>query len=94
MDNLSDFRRTISGLDVEIIKHIAQRLDVCKEVAILKFSNNVPVMQPGRVSEVKTKNSEFGEKLGLNPQFVENLYGLIIDEACRIEESIIKENKK
>jgi chorismate mutase len=48
------------------------------------------MMQPHRVEQVKTRSAETGLGYGLAPGFVRTLYGVIIDEACRRETSIIE----
>ncbi|MCA6221499.1 chorismate mutase [Photorhabdus antumapuensis] len=91
MNALTEFRKKINDLDHKLVAILAKRLDICREVAIYKLGNSVPVMQPNRVLEVKRRNSEIGRDLGLNPEFVMELYDLVIKEACRLEEVAISQ---
>ncbi|MER2474563.1 MULTISPECIES: chorismate mutase [Photorhabdus] len=92
MNKLDVFRMQIDEIDKQLVALLAKRLKICNKVAAFKRSHDVPVMQPNRVLEVKRKNSTFGRTLGLDPSFIEKLYGCIIDEACRLEEVIVKES--
>ena len=47
------------------------------------------MMQPGRVAEVKERCAQMAREHGIDPDFARQLYGLIIDEACRMEDEII-----
>ena len=47
------------------------------------------MMQPDRVEVVKEKAASAAVAAGLNRAFVLQLYSLIIDEACRIEDDLM-----
>lgn len=89
MSSLEDFRREIDKLDAVLLETLGKRLAVCAEVARFKKSNNIPMMQPARVEMVKDRAAALGGKHNLRPEFVRELYGQIIGEACRLEDDII-----
>ena len=89
MDALQGFRQELDALDEELVRLVSRRLEVCDRVAGWKRENGVPMMQPHRVEQVKRRCAEMGAARGLERAFVEALYTLIIDEACRREERII-----
>jgi prephenate dehydrogenase len=86
---LDAFREQLDALDSRIIELLAERLEICKNVARYKKSAAIPMMQPGRVQVVKQRVAERAQQRGVNPEFVQELYGLIIGEACRLEDEII-----
>ena len=91
MDALALFRQQLNSLDEEIVRLLARRFQVCRAVAHHKHEHGIPMMQPGRVTEVKERCARMASELGMDPEFARRLYGLIIDEACRMEDEIIDE---
>ena len=89
MDELSKYRAELNNIDEQIITLLGQRFAICRDVAKHKKAQNIPVMQHGRVNEVKDRCADLAIDHKVNPDFVREMYGLIIDEACRIEDDII-----
>jgi chorismate mutase-like protein len=89
MDKLQLWRAELDELDDEIITLFSRRFAICREIADYKSDTGIPMMQTGRVNEVKQRASEKGQARGLNEAFITSLYDLIINEACRIEDEII-----
>lgn len=87
---LPDFRARIDALDARIVRMLADRLAVCRDVAVYKRDRGLPVMQPERVEMVKEKAASAAVAAGLDRAFVLQVYSLIIDEACRIEDDIMR----
>jgi len=90
MNQLDQFRQEIDTLDRQIIEALGKRFEVCRRVAHFKKAENIPMMQPGRVEEVKKNRQELGVKYSVDVNFMLNLYDLIIQESCRIEDEIIE----
>lgn len=88
--DMSSLRAEIDRLDGDIIDLIAQRFSVCGQIAQLKGQSGIPVMQPGRVLEVRQRCARLGAERGLDPDFVDRLYQLLIAEVCRVEEALIE----
>jgi len=89
MDELQEFRARIDDLDGRLLDVLARRFEVCREIAAHKGAAHVPMMQPGRVAEVKRRAIENGRARGLAEAFLASLYDLVIAEACRIEDEIL-----
>jgi chorismate mutase-like protein len=92
MNQLEEFRKEIDALDDQIIDALSKRFEVCRQVAHFKKAENIPMMQPGRVEEVKKHRQDLGFQKRISKDFMLNLYDLIIQESCRIEDEIIEEN--
>jgi len=90
---LLPFRDLINKLDNQLVEILSQRLSVCAEVAHYKKERGIAMMQPARVAEVKARCAEIGAERGLRREFTEDLYALIIGEACELEATIIDEQK-
>lgn len=89
MEKLDNFRKELNDIDAHLIKLLGRRFQIIKEVGDYKKVSSIPMMQPNRVDEVKNRCVKMGEEFDLDGDFIRNLYSLIIDEACRIEDIII-----
>ena len=97
MEKLTQFRKDIDELDQIIVTSLAKRIGICREVAVYKSKENIPMMQTERVIAVKKNRRVLAEKLGINPDYIEEIYNCIINESCRVEDEIIdslKDSKK
>lgn len=92
MNQLEPFRKKIDALDIQIIELLGKRFDICRQVAHLKKAENIPMMQSGRVEEVKKNCQELAVKNSMNPDFMREVYSLIIEESCRTEDAIIEKD--
>lgn len=84
---LSQFREDIDRIDSQIVELLGRRFDICTKVAEYKRQNGVSVMQSNRVQEVKDSCKKLAIQNSIDPNFIEKLYSLIIEEACRLEYS-------
>jgi len=89
MEDLSNFRAALDRIDAQLIELLGQRFEVCRKVANYKKLYDVPMMQPDRVKEVHARNAELAKTHAVSPAFVQDLYTLVIGEACRLEDEII-----
>jgi 4-amino-4-deoxychorismate mutase len=89
MDKLAKYRAELNTIDEQIIALLGQRYAICRNVARHKKEQHIPMMQHGRVNEVKDRCAKLAIAQNINPDCVRNLYSLIIDEACKIEDAII-----
>lgn len=88
---MAPLRAEIDDLDDQIVDLLARRFAVVRRVAPVKAAHGLPVVIPDRVHQVIDRNAERGGAGGLDPAFVARLYQLIIDEACRVERSLLGE---
>lgn len=86
---LDELRRAIDGVDADLLAALGRRLALCAEVAALKRAHGIPMMQPARVEQVKSRLAALAPQHGLRPPFVRGLYAAIIEEACALEDEII-----
>lgn len=89
MDTLSEFRQRLNALDADLVRLLGERYEVCRAVAEYKREEGIPMMQPARVQEVKERSAQAAVRHGVDPEFARKLFGLIIEEACRLEDQII-----
>ena len=89
-DALQNLRADIAREDAQIVAHLARRLELVLEVANLKESSALPVMQPGQVATVLARVEMRANEVGLSAAFVRRIYESIIAEACRLEDERIR----
>jgi chorismate mutase len=87
--DLDSFRARRDMLDEEIVQLVGQRFEVCREVARYKCANEVPMMQPDRVAQVRARYAERGAAVLLPTEFTGALFELIIDATCTMEDELI-----
>jgi len=84
-DDLAKLRARIDHLDAALIAIVAERLAVCREVADLKQDSATPVIQPARVRDVVVSRREQAIASGVDPDFAEQLFRVLLTETHRIE---------
>lgn len=93
-DTLVSLRAEIDVIDRELVAILAKRYAVVHRVAAVKHRDGIPAVLPERIAVVKRQARGLAEDVGLNPDFVESLYHLIIEEACRLEEGVLKDDRE
>jgi 4-amino-4-deoxychorismate mutase len=93
MNDLDPFRRRIDRLDEDIARLLGERFETCREVARYKRAHGIAMMQPDRVAEVRAHHLARGEEVGLPGGFAADLFELLIDATCTMEDEIIAERQ-
>ncbi len=83
--NLDDLRTRIDQLDAALIAIVSERLAVCREVAAVKQHSDTPVIQPARVRDVVTSRRRQAIEAGVDADFAEQLFRVLLTETHRIE---------
>lgn len=86
---LAPLRAEIDALDDQIVALLSRRMAVAHRVAAVKRDHGIPVVIPERVAAVLDRAAAAGAAAGLDPDYLRRLYRLIIDETCRVEESLV-----
>jgi chorismate mutase-like protein len=82
---LPELRARIDELDEQLVEVLAARLAVCEEVAKVKEGTDTPVIQPGRVRDVITTRRQWAIDRGIDPDFAEQVFRVLLAETHRIE---------
>ena len=85
MTSLPELRARIDDLDQRLVQVIAERLQVCEEVARVKEGTHTPVIQPARVRDVITSRRQLAIDAGVDPDFAEQVFRVLLAETHRIE---------
>jgi len=82
-------RRSIDNVDRQVVEMLAARMALVERLAEYKRDNNVTLFQPDRWKEILKTRAELGQKLGLYPELVEEIYKIIHMESIRKQTEII-----
>ncbi|MGB8858563.1 MAG: chorismate mutase [Ilumatobacteraceae bacterium] len=83
--DLSALRARIDQLDAALIAIVAERLAVCRDVATVKQGSDTSVIQPARVRDVVTSRRQQAIEAGVDADFAEQLFRVLLTETHRIE---------
>jgi len=83
---LLDLRQRIDALDDRIVDLIAERARIAREVAACKRRHGISVRLPDRIRAVMERCAAAGAARGIDPNYARQLWSVIIEETCRIEE--------
>jgi chorismate mutase-like protein len=86
---LASFRDRIDEIDERLLGALAERVEICREVAEHKREQGIAMMQPDRVAAVEDRWAELARARGLDEAFARSLCRAVIDEGCRVEDEII-----
>ncbi len=88
-DGLEEFRRRLDELDEEIARRLGERFAICREIALYKREHAIPMMQPDRVEQVRSRYLARGAEVQLPADFTAELFELLIAATCRMEDELI-----
>ena len=87
-DSLAVFRAQIDSLDQRVIRLLAQRMDVVRQVGAYKLRQKMDVVQPARFEAMVKKNVVFGARFGLSETFITELMHAIHTESVGIQQRL------
>ena len=94
-EELRLLREQIDHLDKQILQLVAARTDVSLQIAHVKARENLAVFQPRRWDELLNHRTSIAAQLGLDTEFVKELFEKIHAESVRVQEHEmgVKEHK-
>ena len=88
---MANLRAQIDAFDDQIIALLAQRYALLAQVVKVKAANGIAHNVQARVIEVLERTQKIGVAQGLPPQFMHQLYTLVIDTAHEYESQFLKD---
>ncbi len=76
--SLSKLREQIDAIDREWIKLLKQRLDVAKQIAMVKKNNRMPILDLEREEWMKAEIRRLAQEQQINERMVEEIFHLVI----------------
>lgn len=88
-EELEQNRREIDALDEEVLRLLAKRMEIVREIGKHKKKYNTSIFQISRWKKIITQRKELGESLNLSPIFLNRILKAIHDESINIQENIL-----
>jgi chorismate mutase len=87
-DELQEYRDLIDQLDEEIAQKLGARMDIAERIGEFKQLHNVAILQPERWERILRRQLALGQRLGLDPRFIEQVMNAIHDESIRRQTAV------
>ena len=95
LKSLSGLRNEIDELDRDLVEIIFQREEKTKEIAGLKWKENISIYQKERWLDILHKARKNADEKGIEIKFIEQLYRILHQESLKIQHQVFnKENEK
>ena len=91
IDLLESLRKNLDDIDDKIMDFLVKRFEIVSLIGKYKKKNKVPVIQSHRIEYVINKSKIVAKKNNLDPDFLKEIYIIIISKACKLENEIIDE---
>jgi chorismate mutase len=85
---LDALRKRIDKTDEELLKILAERISVAKEIGEYKKVNNMAILQVNRWEEVLRNRMKLGETIGLDKDFLVEMFTLIHRESVEVQKKL------
>ncbi len=83
-------RDKINQLDSGLIKLLAQRRKLSKEVIVVKENSNKPIRDQQREAELLNRLIKAGKKEGLDSHFLSKVFYEIIEDSVRLQQNFVQ----
>ena len=90
--DLNTLRSKITETDAQLLALLAQRLELTHQVAKTKIATRTNVRDPKREEELLVSLVKRGNKLGLTPDYVTNVFHVIIEHSVRNQQALLAEH--
>lgn len=87
---LDQLRAKIDRIDREIIESLLMRQKIIQDIGEQKKTKNITALQKSRVQELLTDRINLAKKLGLSPDYIEDIFHSIHAESVRLQTEIMK----
>jgi chorismate mutase len=87
-EELEDLRKKIDALDGELLKALAKRMDVVREIGRYKKSEGLALRDDERLQALLAERLKTADGLDLPRDFVKQLYELIHEAALDAEANV------
>lgn len=85
-NQLQELRQKIDSLDGELLRVLAERTGVVKEIGNVKKANSLPFFDEKRWKEMLESRLALASKLSVSPEFVKELFELIHQHSLELEQ--------
>lgn len=86
---LAPYRQQLDLINQQMVDLLAQRMEICRTIAEVKFNHHIPMMQPQRVTSTLDAVRALGPARKLRPEYLDKLFTVIIKETCDEEQRLM-----
>ena len=91
---LDDLRDKIDRVDNDLLESLLERMKIVDSIGNAKIKSNITALQIHRMDELMKKRIQLADSMGLNSEFVKELYNVIHDHSVKIQtEMMLKADK-
>ena len=90
-ETLDSLRARIDAVDDEIVRLLAERMEVSREIGSYKKERNIAIIQSARFEELLDAAKKLGATYGLEPEFLGRIFNIIHDASAAEQNKIISE---
>ena len=90
-ETLESFRTRIDAVDDEIVRLLAERMGVSREIGKYKKDKNIAIIQSARFEELLAAAKRLGATYGLDPDYLGRIFNIIHDASAAEQNKIISE---
>jgi len=87
MEDIQKLRKRIDEIDEHILRFLAERVEICRSIGLLKNAQRMPIADPNREYEIYTKTREKAGDFGLDSDQVEEVYHQIVKMCSLVQEA-------
>lgn len=91
---LEAYRQEIDSLDASLLRSLARRMELCREIGGVKKKSNSTILQADRWREVLEKAYAYADANGLDRAFVLDIFNRIHSESISQQNCIIQDENK
>lgn len=88
---LEKLRLNIDRIDHEILEALKMRMNIVEQIGQTKAANNVTALQVHRMDQLMNNRINAGKSIGLDENFIKELYHVIHEESVRQQTHIMNE---
>ena len=92
-ESIDELRSRIDVIDSELLDLLALRMKVSDEIGQYKKQNNITILQAGRWEKILQKVFAYGDKQGLDSEFLEKIFKAIHQASIDRQTSIMQVKK-
>lgn len=91
-NDLAELRDKLSIIDEGLLELLQERMELSKQIGILKRNSNTPILQVQRWEETLKSTIEKALNAGLSSEFAEHFIKMLHEESLRIQLELSKTN--
>ncbi|UCE57855.1 MAG: chorismate mutase [Candidatus Bathyarchaeota archaeon] len=85
MERILASRKRIDEIDEKILHLLKERIEVCREIGVIKRQLKIPIRDSHREGEVHTNITRKASELGLNLQKVKVIYREVVAMSTHVQ---------